>query len=177
MLDHNIYAWRGGTSLIDLRGRYAPPAPFYLAAPFVGRSGTGAFWPRFPFAVCGLLSIALIVYWLWRDAASRIMWAVMSLGVVTNVSLMLYFRQARYYGLASLLSLAAAYCYLHWMRRRRMLLLFSVLAILLMVTQYLPYAGLMISVAVDYIVFGRHSRRLTARNWRRCWSRSLYLQW
>ncbi len=163
MLGQNIYAWRQGTSLIELRGRYAPPAPFYFAAPFVGRSGAGTFWPRFPFTVCGLLSIALIAYWLWRDGASRSMWVVMSLGIVTNVSLMLYFRQCRYYGLATLLSLAAAYCYLHWTGGRRMLVLFSVLAILLMLTQYLPYAGLMVCIVIDYLVFGSQPRRLTAR--------------
>jgi hypothetical protein len=135
VIDHNLYAFRGGSCLVDLRGRYMPPASFYLAAPFVGRQGTGAFWPRFPFAVCGLVSIALVLFWMGRDGASTLFWTLMSVGLVTNVSMFLYFRQCRYFGLAALLSLSVAYCYLHWDGRRWMLVGCSILAGLLMLTQ------------------------------------------
>ena len=165
MLDHNLYAIRNGTSLVELRGRYQPPAPFYLAAPFVGREGTGSFWPRAPFAICGVISVGLMLFWMRRDGASALLWVVLSAGIVCNVSLMLYFRQCRYYALATLLSLVAAYCYLHWDGRRRMLALFSVVAVLLLLTHYLAYAGLFVAVAVDYWLFQRTRRALSWREW------------
>ena len=124
-----------------------------------------AFWPRFPFALCGLLSIALLLFWMWRDGASSLFWALMSIGLVTNVSMFLYFRQCRYFGLATLLSLAAVYCYLHWDGRRWMLVGLCVFAGLLMLTHYLPYAGLMLGLAADYALFGRRQRRLTSGDW------------
>jgi hypothetical protein len=165
VLGHNIYAFRDGACLVNLRERYEPPAPFYFAAPFVGRDGTGAFWPRFPFAVCGLLSVAFILYWLQRDKATPLLSVLVSLGLLLNVSLVLYFRQCRYYGLAALLSILMAYCYVHWGGRRRMLVGFSALGILLLLTHYLAYAGLMLGVAIDYAIFARRERRLTLRDW------------
>lgn len=165
VLDHNVYAFRNGTCLVDLRERYEPPAPFYLAAPFVGREGTEAFWPRFPFAVCGLLSVALVLYWLRRDAIGPLACGLMGLGILLNVSMALYFRQCRYYGLATLLSVAMAYCYVHWEGRRRTIIVFSLLGLLLLATHYLAYAGMMAAVLVDYLCFARRERRLAWRDW------------
>ena len=163
MIDHNVFAVRQGTSLENLRGRYQPPGPFYFDAPFVGREGTGAFWPRFPFALCGLLTMMLMVYWMWRDNADPMLWIVFSIGLVTNVSLMLYFRQCRYYGLTTLLTMAAAYCYLHWDGRRRWLVIFSILATLLLLSQYMFYGALFVAIGCDYLLFQRKERRLSWR--------------
>jgi hypothetical protein len=47
-----------------------------------------------------------------------------------------------------------------WNGRRRRLIGFSILAILLMLTHYLPYAGLMTAIGIDYIFFERRRNRL-----------------
>ncbi|MCE9590722.1 MAG: hypothetical protein K8S99_09385 [Planctomycetes bacterium] len=99
LIDQNLIACRNGAELKDLRLHYLPPAMYYLAAPFVGRYGLGAFWPRFPFAACGLLTVALILFWLRRDGAGAGIWILVSVGIVSNVSLMLYSRECRYYAL------------------------------------------------------------------------------
>ncbi len=72
MIDHNLYVYYLGGLLKNLHGRYQPPLPYYLAAPFVGTSGTGSLWPRIPFAICGLLSVALMLYWMYRSRLSAV---------------------------------------------------------------------------------------------------------
>jgi hypothetical protein len=165
VLDHNVYAFGYGKQLVNLRQRFFPPLSFYFAAPFVGREGTSRFGPRLPFAVCGLLTIGLMLYWLYRDGADAMFWMLFSLGIVTNVSLMLYFRQCRYNALTTLLTVGAAYCYLHWNGRRWMLALLSLLAVFLLSTQYLQHAAVCTAVGLDYALFERRRHRLTARDW------------
>ena len=97
MLDHNLIAHTNGQELKDLRNRYIPPLGFYLAAPFVGFASGSAFAARLPFAICGLATILLMLVWLWRAQSSVSTWLLMSMGILGNVSLMLYFRQCRYY--------------------------------------------------------------------------------
>ena len=87
MLDHNLIAHTYGQELKDLRNRYIPPLAFYLAAPFIGLAGQGTtFWARFPFAVCGWLTVAVLLLWLWKANATVRTWLLMSAGILGNVS-------------------------------------------------------------------------------------------
>ena len=70
MIDHNLYAYGNGGCLKNLHGRYQPPLAYYCAAPFVGANGNGSFWPRVPFAICGLLSVVLMLYWMSKSRLS-----------------------------------------------------------------------------------------------------------
>ena len=71
MRDHNIIAYNSGIELRNFRNRYMPPLQFYLAAPFVGIAPGSALAARLPFAICGLLTILLMLTWLWRGALRR----------------------------------------------------------------------------------------------------------
>ena len=106
---HNILAPRQGIIVRDLKDRANPPLPAYVMAPFAAFSGTGAFLPRLPLALCGLMCVGLLLWWLWRDKADRMTWSLMAIAILGNVSFFLYFRQARYYGITLLCSVAAAY--------------------------------------------------------------------
>ena len=165
VLDHNINAFGRGVALRDLRMGIAPPLSYLLAAPWVGKEGTSSLMARLPFALCGLLSVALMLYWMWRDRAEPMLWWVFSAGIAGSAALWLFCRQSRYYSLALLLTLAIAYLYLHWRGRRATLFWMSLLSIALLGTHYLPYAGLYAALAVDYWFFHRHQRRLAGSDW------------
>ncbi len=165
VFEHNVYAWRNGKYLKNLHGRYAPPASFYLAAPFVGASGGGAFWPRFPFAVCSLLTVALMLYWMARSHLSALAWTIFSLGLLGNVSFFLYGRQCRYYALATLLTVLIAYLYLTWNGRWWKLTAMMLASILLLWTQYLPYAGLYAALGCDYFLSQRRRSPVRWNHW------------
>jgi hypothetical protein len=157
VIDHNIYAYHNGSLLKNLRGRYQPPVPYFLAAPFVGADGTGRFWPRFPFAVCGLLSVGLLLCWMIKSDIGASAWIVMSIGLLGNVSFFLFCRQCRYFSLTILFSLAIVYLYLNWKGRWWEYAGIVLASILLLGTNYLSYAALYAALACDYLFFG-HSR-------------------
>ena len=114
---HNLYAYRNGTSLRNLHGRFEPPVPNYLIAPFVGPDGTGSLWPRVPFATCGLLSVAFMLFWMSRSQLTTAYWIAFSIGLLGNVEFFLYCRQCRYYPLSFFLSIVIIYFYLNWKGR------------------------------------------------------------
>ncbi len=165
VIDHNIYAYHNGVCLKNLRGRYQPPAPYYLAAPFVGPNGTGSFWPRFPFAVCGLLSVGLLLYWMARSRLSASAWIVLSIGLLGNMQFFLFCRQCRYFSLTIFLSLAVAYLYMNWKGRWWEYVVIVLASILLLETNYLSYAALYVALGCDYVLFTRKQLRLKPSQW------------
>jgi hypothetical protein len=165
MIGHNLYVDQLGAILKNLRARYLPPVQYYLAAPFVGVSGTGSLWPRIPFAVCGLLSVALMLYWMYRSRLNAATWLVLSIGLLCNVPFFLYCRQCRYYAPAIFLSLVIVYLYLNWRGRRWELAGIVLASILLLGTNELQYAALYAVLGCDYLLFARRQRRLTFRQW------------
>ncbi|MGA2798037.1 MAG: hypothetical protein ABSE63_10685, partial [Thermoguttaceae bacterium] len=165
MIGHNAYVYHSGALLKNLHGRYQPPVPYYLAAPFVGVSGTSSLWPRIPFAICGILSVGVILYWMSRSRLGTVTWIIMSIGLLCNVSFFLYCRQCRYYSLTILLPLVIAYLYLNWRGRGWELARIVLASILLLGTSYLSYAALYAVLGCDYLLFARRERRLTIRQW------------
>jgi hypothetical protein len=162
-VDHNLYAFRNGACLKNLRGRYQPPVPYYFAAPFVGANGTNSLWPRIPFAFCGLLCVVLLLFWMWRSRLTASAWIAMSAALLGNVSFFLFCRQCRYYSLTFLLSLAIAYLYLNWRGRRWEYAGIVLASILLLGTSYMSYGALYAALACDWLLFARRQRQPTLR--------------
>lgn len=165
VVGHNIVAHTGGAELRGLRNRSIPPLGYYLAAPFVGLLGDTALAARLPFAICGVLTVAFLAYWLWRDGVDVHTWVLMAIAVVGNVSLMLYSRQARWYALSILLSVVLAWLYLHWDGRTRGVVLFAFVSVCLLAASYLNYAALCACLLVDCLVRGRKVRHISWRQW------------
>jgi hypothetical protein len=119
---------------------------------------------RLPFAICGLGCVALILWWLHKEGASAVEWVVFAVAIVTNVSMFLFARQARYYGLAMLLTTAVAYAYLH-LRTRRGIVVHAILSTLLFAANYMTYAAMMLMTLVDYAIWGRRRRAIRGGEW------------
>lgn len=161
---NNILAARQGIIVRNLKDRANPPLPAYLMAPFVTISGSPLF-ARLPMALCGLATVAIMILWLWRARASMATWLLMTCAIIGNVSFFLFARQARYYGLTMLLSLAAAYTYLHWKGSKRGLLAFSLLLSGLLASHYMTFAAFIIAMAADYFFWHRKKQRLSFQEW------------
>ncbi len=162
VLGRNIIAFNDGRELENLRQRYVPPLQFYLVAPLAGTTRHSAFAVRFPFALCGLFAVAVILYWLWGTRAPLKTWLLMSAGLAGNVSLILFFRQCRYYAPMMLSSLLLAYGYLSNTASRKRIWLMAGAAILLLASNYLAYTAVMACGLVHYLIWGRKDRPLSA---------------
>ena len=162
---HNLIAYRGGRELVDLKMRYLPPMQYYAVAGGAALFGETNFAARAPFAIAGLLTFAVVAAWLLRARVGALTWAGMSMALLCNVSLLLYSRQCRYYGLAIFLSVWAAYLYFHRDGTRRNLALTAVAALALLCANYLSFAALCAVMGADYLLFGRKERRLRWSDW------------
>jgi hypothetical protein len=162
---HNIVEPRQGILDRDFKDRANAPLPAYVIAPFAAFSGTDAFLPRAPLALCGLTCVGLLLWWLWRDKADRRTWFLMALAILGNVSFFLYFRQARYYGITLLCSVASAYVYLHWNGSRRGLVGLSLLLLAVLASHYITFAALVAAMSVDYFFWQRRVMNLQTFDW------------
>jgi hypothetical protein len=149
----NIEAYRNGLELTGIKNRVFPPAQYFFAAPFLGLLGRTAFAARLPFALAGIGGFTLWWWWLRRNRASIQFCALTAIAVLGNVSLFLYSRQARYYALTWVLSLAFVYLYVNRDESRTKRILFAICGIGLLATNYFPYGATMVCLFIDYMVF------------------------
>lgn len=164
VVGENIVAYRNGAELTGTMERYMPPLQYYLAAPFVALGPTSALFARLPFALCGLATIALMLHWARRQQADGLTRALLSLAILGNVSLFLFFRQSRYYGPAMLATVAIAYFYHTWNGRPGRLIAMAVCSLVLLASNYLNFLALYACLAVDYALWHRRRRRLGLKN-------------
>ena len=149
----NIIAFRDGLELTGIKNRVFPPFQYVWAAPWIGVFGRTAFVARFPFVLAAFGGFVLWAHWLRK---ARIDWHVQLLYVMAilgNVSLFLYSRQSRYYGLSWALSVAFVYLYVHRAESRRLKVLLALTGMVLMATNYLTYGATMICFGLDYLLF------------------------
>ncbi len=106
-----------------------------------------------------------MLFWMARSHLSALFWTIFSLGLLGNVSFFLYGRQCRYYALATLLTVLIANLYLTWNGRWWKLTAMMLASILLLWTQYLPYAGLYAALGCDYLLAQRRRSPLRWNHW------------
>ncbi|MDD5351052.1 MAG: glycosyltransferase family 39 protein, partial [Chthoniobacteraceae bacterium] len=162
---HNLIAYRHGFVLHNLRAEGEPPFNAYFAAPFLKMLGANAWGARFPFALCGLATVGILLWWVWKAKAAPLTAAVFCLALLGNVSFFLYARQCHYYGPALFFFTAIAYLYLHWEGSRRKLALMSLCLALLMAANYSFYVLLCLCLAADYAIWQRKARALRLADW------------
>src|SRR5439155_9269401 len=92
VIDHNVVGYGGGILLKNLHDRSTPPFPAYIVAPFLATFAHTSFAARFPFALLGIVCVALILRWLHRDRTDISTWLFTSAALLGNVSFFLYFR-------------------------------------------------------------------------------------
>jgi Dolichyl-phosphate-mannose-protein mannosyltransferase len=164
VMDHGNYVFYLNAMLVrNFHDRSTPPLASYLAALSFALFGESAWSARLPFALLGLATAWLLLRWAAR--AGVVPLAVFALALLGNVSLLLYFRQCRYYGPAIFFSAAVAWVYWHWRGGTRGLLALAGLSVLLFLSNYLNYLALYACLAMDYCRWRRHERPLRARDW------------
>src|SRR5438094_143426 len=85
VIGHNILATHNGVLLRNLHDRGNPPLPAFLIAPFIG-IGKSPWVARFPLALCGIGCVSLILWWMRKSRLSLRIWAVVTIGLLGNVS-------------------------------------------------------------------------------------------
>ena len=164
--DHNLLVYRNGLLVRDFKDRFTPPLQFYVLAPFIGTFGDGNWAIRLPFALCGAGTVAILLRWAWRSLRPvPVLWWAAAFLLLTNFELFLFCRQCRYYGLAIVLTTAAAYLYTFRSGRTRGIAGLSAVLAALLAAQYLNYAAAVGCLVVDYAVWGRRDRRITWPQW------------
>ena len=154
LIDHgNIVAYRHGATLKGLRNRVEPLLGPYMTAASFAVFGLHTWSGRLPFAFFGLGTIALTLFWARRESWQML--GVLAIGLIGNVSLILYARNCRYYTLSIFFSLALAYIYFRRKADYRSVAAFAALSILLFASSYLNYLAFYVCLTVDYIVWRR----------------------
>ena len=64
--DHNLLVYRNGLLVRNFKDRYTSPLQFYLFAPFIGLLGDSNFVCRLPIAICGVVTVGILLLWLKR---------------------------------------------------------------------------------------------------------------
>jgi hypothetical protein len=155
--DHNFVAYNGGCELIGLKQRYLPPGQAYIAAGSMALLGRNALGARFGFALFGLATVALLLRWMARDRAPfswRVFFCVL---LVSNVSLFLFFRNARYFAPATFFTVAAGFCYTA-PRTKAWAALLGTSLLGLLACNYFLLIPAFATIVVDYLLFTRKSR-------------------
>lgn len=164
-IGHNLFAYRHGFVLHNLRIEGDPPFSAYFAAPSIKLFGENAWAARFPFALSGLATVGLLCWWVWKWRASALSASLFAIALLCNVSFFLYARQCHYYAPAMFFFCAITYGYLHWNGDRRKLAAVSLCGALLMSLDYSFYLLLAACLGVDYWVWQRKERRLAWTDW------------
>jgi 4-amino-4-deoxy-L-arabinose transferase-like glycosyltransferase len=106
-LSGNNLVCQGGLTYYDksYRWTFHPWGQFYVAAAGLAIFGNTTFAARFPFALCGVLTVAMLYVFVWRHWRSSSLAALSALLLAASVNFILHCRQCRYYGLSALTTL------------------------------------------------------------------------
>ena len=152
----NIMVPRQGIIVKALKDLANPPLPAFVLAPFAGGNDANPFILRFPFALCGLLCVGLLLMGAFLSKAPPRLLIILAIGIIGNVSFFLYFRQVRYYGTAILLSTAATFLYLFLKKRPTHLLVFSLLLSGVLASSYMVFAAFAAALVLDCVIWQKH---------------------
>lgn len=153
ILDHNIVAYRSGLLVRDGKDRSTPPLSTYLIAGAFCISGVNAFSARVPSVLFGISTIILLL-WFCKNHSIKAQ-VIFFLGILGNVSMFLFCRQARYYAAGLFFSTAIVCVYTRWRGSWRVALGMGGLGVLLFATNYLAYAALALCLFVDWLIWRR----------------------
>jgi hypothetical protein len=156
----NIMAPRGGVILKDLKDRANPPLPAFFLAPIAGLFLGNKFMLRLPFALCGLACIGIMLYGALKITVSERLLVILIIGMVGNVSLFLYFRQVRYYGLVVLFCTWASFIYLYARKTPFSMFLLTTLLFGIFASNYMVFAAYLSALVVDYYIWQRREFRI-----------------
>jgi len=162
ILDHNIVAYRSGLLVREGKDRSTPPLSTYLTAASFSLFGVNAWAARLPSACFGLAAVGLLLGFC-RSLPLKTQ-VIFSLGILGNVSLFLFCRQARYYAAGVFFSTALVFLYSRWKGSWREALGMAILGVLIFATNYLVYAALVLCLLADWFFWRRKEIAWTPKN-------------
>ena len=99
------------------RWTFHPWCQFYLAAAGLALLGNTEFAARLPFALCGVLTVALLYVFVWRHWRNSVIATLSALLLATSATFIIHCRQCRYYGLSALTCLIVVAVFIELMKR------------------------------------------------------------
>ena len=162
ILDHNIVAYRSGLLVREGKDRSTPPLSTYLTAASFSLFGVDAWAARLPSACFGLAAVGLLLGYCRKLPLKT--QVIFSLGILGNVSLFLFSRQARYYAAGLFFSTAIVLLYYRWKGSWRGALGMAILGVFLFANNYLAYAALALCLLADWFFWRRKEISWTPKN-------------
>jgi 4-amino-4-deoxy-L-arabinose transferase-like glycosyltransferase len=160
-LGHNIMAYRNGLLMKNLRTEGEPPFTAYASAISMKVFGETAWAARLPIALFGFAAVALILWWIWKLRIPPLIAAAFGIGLLCNVSFLLYARQCHYYGVAIFCFVAIPYIYFNWRGRKSMLVAMGACSALLLAANYSFFLVLYACLFADYVIWQRKVRKFS----------------
>lgn len=134
----------------EYRWTFHPWGQFYLAAAGIGLLGSNETAARLPFAICGILSVALLYVFVWRIWRDPLAASLAALSLATAPAFVLHSRQCRYYALSALACLCIVTALVDLLSRPRPLA--GVLLGLALTLQFYADFGTLIGAAPGLVV-------------------------
>ncbi len=153
---HNLVAYREGLLLVNGRQQASPPLSGYLAAISMALFGESSFAARLPFAACGLLTIAMALFFACKLGLSCLELVIVSITLLGNVSFLLYCRNSHYYGPGIMLTTACLISYWLGLRTIASQILFGLFSALLLFSNYTWCVALYACIGADVIFWQRN---------------------
>jgi 4-amino-4-deoxy-L-arabinose transferase-like glycosyltransferase len=165
VIDHNVVAYREGIALVGLKDRFSPPLATYLVALAFWMFGPSSWAARVPFAILGLLTFLLVWFWLNKEKVSLLFRSILSIGILGNVSLILYYRQARYYALILFFTILIGYLYCRPKKTKIWAATLGLSIVALFLSHPLACAALGIALLFDVLLYQRKWLQNVAAHW------------
>jgi hypothetical protein len=156
---HNIVAYREGALLSGTHDRSTPPLSTYVVAPMIGLFGGGTFALRFPFALFGWGVLAFVAWWLWKERPPGSLQPVLVVALLTNVSMLLFFRQCRYYAPATFFTVVSVGLYARWRGDSKLALGLAASIVGLFASNYMNCLVLVSCLLLDFLLWRRRELR------------------
>jgi len=159
----NLMLYNSGFLLHNLHDRSSPPLATYCIALSFAVFGKDAWSARLPFVLFGLATIALALWWVRKQSTT--VFTLVAMGFLCNVTLILLFRQCRYYAPSTFFTLLVVYIYYHWRGGLRPLFWMALASIGLFAANYLNCVVLYGCLALDYWFWKRKETPMGLKEW------------
>jgi hypothetical protein len=160
LLGKNLIAFRGGLELKDLKNRLIPPLQYYFISPAAALNDFNYSNVRILFSLTAASCLLGILLWLNREKIGTEKTVLFLFCLLGNTSWFLYHRQCRYYALSTLFSLGAIFFYTRFLKDSLKVSWFFLAFIFLLVTHYIAFFGLALSLLIDFICFSDLGKNL-----------------
>jgi hypothetical protein len=164
----NLEAFHNGTLLDKNLRPINPPLDYFVCALSFKIFGCSTWAGRFPFAIIGLMALAVFLLLLQHDFKedSQKWIRVYTLWIFAWSPLfLLNIRQCRYYSLALLFSLLTLYFYRRCLKTKRFyfFIFLALAAILFFYSNFLICAAFLLSLGVTHLIF--HRKEFDVKGW------------